>query len=96
MCIFDTPLGPMALVLVGATIVGSMATVWHGQVVTHRHKRAAFWDYSDQQITLRQGDEMGRFCLAPPWCCCLRAAPAVEQAGLEARALGQAMAQRAG
>ena len=31
-CIFDTPLGPMALVLVGATIVGSMATVWHGQV----------------------------------------------------------------
>ena len=31
-CLFDTPLGPMALVLVGATIVGSMATVWHGQV----------------------------------------------------------------
>ena len=62
-CIFDTPLGPMALVLVGATIVGSMATVWHGQVNPPRTGQPRRWDYSDQQITLRQGDEMGRFLL---------------------------------
>ena len=31
-CVFDCAHGPMVLVLVGATIVGSMATVWHGVV----------------------------------------------------------------
>ena len=62
-CLFDTPLGPMALVLVGATIVGSMATVWHGQVNPPRTGKPRRWDYADQQITLRQGDEMGRFLL---------------------------------
>ncbi|WP_313076013.1 archaetidylserine decarboxylase [Melaminivora sp.] len=62
-CLFDTPLGPMALVLVGATIVGSMATVWHGQVNPPRTGRLRRWDYGDQQIVLRQGEEMGRFLL---------------------------------
>ena len=62
-CIFDTPLGPMALVLVGATIVGSMATVWHGQVNPPRTGQPRRWDYAGQQITLRQGEEMGRFLL---------------------------------
>lgn len=62
-CLFDTPLGPMALVLVGATIVGSMATVWHGQVNPPRTGQPRRWDYAQQKITLRQGDEMGRFLL---------------------------------
>ena len=62
-CLFDTPLGPMALVLVGATIVGSMATVWHGQVNPPRTGQPRRWDYAGQQITLRQGEEMGRFLL---------------------------------
>lgn len=62
-CLFDTPLGRMALVLVGATIVGSMATVWHGQVNPPRTGQLRHWDYADRQITLRQGEEMGRFLL---------------------------------
>ncbi|RYF25274.1 MAG: phosphatidylserine decarboxylase [Comamonadaceae bacterium] len=62
-CMFDTALGPMALVLVGATIVGSMATVWHGQVNPPRTGTLRSWDYADQQIVLRQGEEMGRFLL---------------------------------
>jgi len=62
-CLFDTPLGRMALVLVGATIVGSMATVWHGQVNPPRPGRLVRWDYADRDITLGQGDEMGRFLL---------------------------------
>ncbi len=62
-CSFDTPLGPMALVLVGATIVGSMATVWHGQVNPPRTGQPRRWDYAGQPITLRQGEEMGRFML---------------------------------
>ncbi|MHA7600116.1 archaetidylserine decarboxylase [Alicycliphilus sp. T452] len=62
-CLFETPLGPMGLVLVGATIVGSMATVWHGQVNPPRTGQPRRWDYQGQQITLRQGEEMGRFLL---------------------------------
>jgi phosphatidylserine decarboxylase len=62
-CVFDTPRGPFVLVLVGATIVGSMATVWHGVVNPPRVKAAREWRYDDQPISLKQGDEMGRFLL---------------------------------
>lgn len=62
-CIFDSANGPFALVLVGATIVGSMATVWHGLVNPPRPGAVRTWDYADQDITLQQGDEMGRFLL---------------------------------
>jgi phosphatidylserine decarboxylase len=62
-CVFDTPHGPMVLTLVGATIVGSMATVWHGIVNPPRTGKVREWDYTDQSITLKQGEEMGRFLL---------------------------------
>jgi len=62
-CLFETPLGAMALVLVGATIVGSMATVWHGRVNPPRTGQPRRWSYDNQHITLRQGEEMGRFLL---------------------------------
>ncbi|WP_024304384.1 archaetidylserine decarboxylase [Pseudogulbenkiania sp. MAI-1] len=62
-CHFDSPHGPFALVLVGATIVGSMATVWHGVVNPPRSANPRHWDYRDRNITLKQGDEMGRFLL---------------------------------
>ncbi|MEO8155120.1 MAG: archaetidylserine decarboxylase [Rhizobacter sp.] len=66
-CVFDTARGPFVLVLVGATIVGSMATVWHGVVNPPRVKQARDWRYPDQAgdtpVSLGQGDEMGRFLL---------------------------------
>jgi phosphatidylserine decarboxylase len=62
-CEFDTPHGPMVLVLVGATVVGSMATVWHGLVNPPRPGKVREWHYRDQSIAFRQGDEMGRFLL---------------------------------
>jgi phosphatidylserine decarboxylase len=58
--------GPFVLVLVGATIVGSMATVWHGVVNPPRPGTLREWRYdgaADAPIELRQGDEMGRFLL---------------------------------
>jgi len=58
--IFSTALGPMAMVLVGATIVASIETVWQG---TLKGKEIQYWDYSDQDIILEKGDEMGRFKL---------------------------------
>jgi phosphatidylserine decarboxylase len=50
-------------VLVGATIVGSMATVWHGVVNPPRPGRVREWTYDDKTIELAQGAEMGRFLL---------------------------------
>lgn len=61
-CVFDDDaLGRWVLVLVGATIVGSVATVWHGQI--KREGPVREWDYTPGQVTLAQGDEMGRFLL---------------------------------
>jgi len=62
-CVFDGAHGPFVLVLVGATIVGSMATVWHGLVNPPRPGTARQWDYADQSIMLKKGEEMGRFLL---------------------------------
>ena len=62
-CIFDTAHGPLALVLVGATIVGSMATVWHGLVNPPRRPTVTEWHYEGQGIELKKGAEMGRFLL---------------------------------
>lgn len=66
-CCFDAAFGPFVLVLVGATIVGSMATVWHGVVNPPRPSRVREWHYGAgtdaPPVALRQGDEMGRFLL---------------------------------
>lgn len=62
-CVFDTAQGPLVLVLVGATIVGSMATVWHGVVNPPRRPKVSEWHYPGQGITLEKGAEMGRFLL---------------------------------
>ena len=65
-CLFDGPRGPFVLVLVGATIVGSMATVWHGVVNPPRPGALRAWRYDregDPPVALKQGDEMGRFLL---------------------------------
>ena len=62
-CVFDGICGPFVLVLVGATIVGSMATVWHGVVNPPRPAAPREWHYGDTDVALRKGDEMGRFLL---------------------------------
>ena len=67
-CVFDTAHGPFVLTLVGATIVGSMATVWHGVVNPPRTGTVREWRYGsapddEKPVTLKRGDEMGRFLL---------------------------------
>jgi phosphatidylserine decarboxylase len=63
-CVFEGSDGaPFVMVLVGATIVGSMATVWHGVVNPPRPGTIRTWDYRDTSTVLKQGDEMGRFLL---------------------------------
>jgi phosphatidylserine decarboxylase len=62
-CVFESAFGPFVQVLVGATIVGSMQTTWHGVVNASRTGKIREWRYDDQQITFRKGEEMGRFLL---------------------------------
>ena len=62
-CVFDSAKGPFVLTLVGATVVGSMATVWHGLVNPPRLPQVTEWHYERGQVSLKKGDEMGRFLL---------------------------------
>lgn len=59
-CRFDTAHGPLALVLVGALNVGSMETVWAGEVTPPTRRAPTHWDYADG-MQLEKGAEMGRF-----------------------------------
>ncbi|WP_306566958.1 archaetidylserine decarboxylase [Aquabacterium sp.] len=96
-CVFESEQGPFVLTLVGATIVGSMATVWHGVVNPPRSKQVREWRYDDQSIVLKKGEEMGRFLLGSTVVMLfpkgdLRFNPAWAPTG--AIRMGEAMAQR--
>ena len=61
--IFQTESGLMAVILVGAIFVGSMETVWAGQIAPAQDRKLRRWDYSGPgcDIGLAKGDELGRF-----------------------------------
>jgi phosphatidylserine decarboxylase len=59
-CYFDTEQGPMAMILVGAINVSATETVWQG-LVTSKNKKVTQFNYSDKNIVLKRGEEMGRF-----------------------------------
>lgn len=64
--LFDTPVGKMAMVLVGATIVASIETVWAGTVTPPAGKNVQHWSYekdSEAAVFLEKGAELGRFKL---------------------------------
>jgi phosphatidylserine decarboxylase len=63
-CLFDTPYGPLAMVLVGALFVGSVSVVWQAGEVTPAKPRPQFptpLSLSSPAPALAKGDEMGRF-----------------------------------
>jgi phosphatidylserine decarboxylase len=60
-CVFESESGPFISTMVGATIVGSVATVWHGVVNPRRPGILREWRYEDGQVALKKGEEMGRF-----------------------------------
>lgn len=62
-CIFDTAAGPMALVLVGAMIVGSVETPWAGVVAPNSSGVKAISYEGESAISFAKGEEMGRFRL---------------------------------
>ncbi len=98
-CFFESAHGPFVLVLVGATIVGSMATVWHGQVNPPRTGVLRHWDYAKGQVSLQQGEEMGRFLLGSTVVMLFPQGPLQfnpQWSPTRPIQLGEAMAQRSG
>ena len=98
-CVFESAQGPFVLVLVGATIVGSMATVWHGQVNPPRTGVLRQWDYAKGQVSLQQGEEMGRFLLGSTVVMLFPQGPLQfnpQWSPTRPIQLGEAMAQRSG
>lgn len=59
--LFDTPAGPMAMVLVGALFVGSIETVWAGEITPGSRRQVTVTAYPPEDIRLARGAEMGRF-----------------------------------
>lgn len=60
--LFDTAMGPMAVILVGAVFVGGIETVWSGLVTPPAGRVVRSWNYKGEEaITLRKGEELGRF-----------------------------------
>lgn len=64
-CIFDTDVGKVAMVLVGATIVASIETVWAGTIAPSHQRvwHTPYGDANNEAVVLNKGDEMGRFKL---------------------------------
>ena len=60
-CLFDSSAGPMAVVLVGAIFVGSIETVWSGELTPASQRVPTQWDYHDNPYEFRKGDEIARF-----------------------------------
>lgn len=58
---FETEFGPMILIMVGAIFVGSMETVWYGQITPSKIRTIRKWDYQNDDLEFIQGDEIGRF-----------------------------------
>jgi phosphatidylserine decarboxylase len=95
-CVFESERGPFVIALVGATIVGSMATVWHGVVNPPRPGRVREWHYGERDVRLARGAEMGRFQLGSTVVLLFPSRLSFDAAWAPAGAvrMGQAMAMR--
>ncbi len=63
-CLFDTAVGPVAVVLVGALFVGSIETVWAGEITPPAGKAVNVTRYpleGSAAVSLKRGQELGRF-----------------------------------
>jgi phosphatidylserine decarboxylase len=69
-CFFkNEKIGRFAVVLVGATIVASIETVFAGTVAPKCGKEITIYDYRKDNIVLEKGEELGRFKLGSTTIC---------------------------
>lgn len=69
--IFDTDIGPVAQVLVGAMLVASMDTVWAGTITPAPLRELQRSSYGPGEVKLDRGAEMGRFNMGSTVILCL-------------------------
>jgi phosphatidylserine decarboxylase len=69
-CVFEGEQGPFVMVLVGATIVGSMATVWHGLVNPPRPGQVREWRLRRAGLRYARARKWAASCSARRWSCC--------------------------
>jgi phosphatidylserine decarboxylase len=60
-CLFETKIGKVAVILIGAMLVAGIETVWGQNETPCLEKEVVIKDYRMQDIYLNKGDEMGRF-----------------------------------
>ncbi len=58
---FENEHGIFCLIMVGAIFVGSMETVWEGKITPEYEPTIQHWDYQDEDIHFKKGEEIGRF-----------------------------------
>ncbi|AJI52620.1 archaetidylserine decarboxylase [Francisella philomiragia] len=62
-CYFNTEIGEVAVIFVGALLVAGIETVWHGKVAPSYYKDIQTWDYNNYSfnIEFKKGDTLGWF-----------------------------------
>jgi phosphatidylserine decarboxylase len=62
-CYFDTKIGEVAVIFVGALLVAGIETTWHGKIAPNYYKDIQIWDYNSKQynIEFKKGDTLGWF-----------------------------------
>lgn len=68
-CLFETEIGKMAVIMVGATIVRSIVTAWEGVVAPNKAKEIFSKSYNDKDIIFSKGEEIGRFMMGSTVIC---------------------------
>lgn len=68
-CIFETAIGKMAVVFVGAAVVGSICTAWDGVVAPNGSREVYVTTYENKKITYKKGEEIGKFLMGSTVIC---------------------------
>lgn len=95
-CTFASEHGLFAMIAVGAMVVGSITTVWHGVVNTPRRNKPHTWHYDAQRIVLEKGTEFGHFKLGSTVILIFQARQIAWKANLQGSAplkMGQGLAE---
>lgn len=94
-CLFETAVGKMAVIFIGATIVRSISTAWAGIVAPSTFREMSVTEYDDKNITFKKGEEIGKFTMGSTVICLFeKDAVEFEKLTLEDHILmGQKMAQ---
>ena len=71
-CNFETEIGIVSIVFVGALLVASIITKWHGIVTPSYYNQIQSWDYSHNNISFSKGEEIGHFQFGSTVICCFQ------------------------